>query len=164
MNFFHLDCLASEVRLNVDLDAALTVIANGCYRWLARRLQGFEKAKPKQLYRKFVETGGVIEVAGTGRCGSTFDRRSHNPILREAALDRDGPHPLARRLPRSVPLQVIPARLVRGSKNVSRFPLAEIGVHRMLRLLKPDQAKRPVPFKYRELQEKCAFMPASGDD
>lgn len=30
VNFFHLDCLASEVRLNVDLDATLTVIANGC--------------------------------------------------------------------------------------------------------------------------------------
>src|SRR4051794_32467990 len=26
VNFFHLDCLASEVRLNVDLDVALTVI------------------------------------------------------------------------------------------------------------------------------------------
>src|SRR5262249_10313365 len=39
-NFFHLDCLASEVRLNVDLDAALTVIANGCYRWLGSRLRG----------------------------------------------------------------------------------------------------------------------------
>ena len=35
VNFFHLDCLASEVRLNVDLDVALTVIAHGCYRWLA---------------------------------------------------------------------------------------------------------------------------------
>jgi hypothetical protein len=32
VNFFHLDCLASEVRLNVDLDAALTVLAQGCYR------------------------------------------------------------------------------------------------------------------------------------
>jgi hypothetical protein len=30
VNFFHLDCLAREVRLNVDLDAALTVLAQGC--------------------------------------------------------------------------------------------------------------------------------------
>ena len=37
---FHLDCLASEVRLNVDLDAAMTVIANGCYRWLGSKLRG----------------------------------------------------------------------------------------------------------------------------
>lgn len=91
VNFFHLDCLASEVRLNVDLDVTLTVIANGCYRWLARQLKGFEQAKPKQLYRKFVETGGLVEVAPNRRLLVTFDRRSHNPILREAALEKDSP-------------------------------------------------------------------------
>jgi hypothetical protein len=91
VNFFHLDCLASEVRLNVDLDAILTVIANGCYRWLAHQMKGFDKAKPKHLYRKFVETGGMIEVCPNRRLLVTFDRRSHNPILREAALDRDCP-------------------------------------------------------------------------
>src|SRR5512135_2059993 len=62
VNFFHLDCLASEVRLNVDLDATLTVIANGCYRWLASRLGGFAKADPKQLYRRFVETAGTVTI------------------------------------------------------------------------------------------------------
>jgi hypothetical protein len=88
VNFFHLDCLASEVRLNVDLDAALTVIANGCYRWLASRLNGFEKADPKQLYRRFIETTGVVTIQAD-RIAVRFDRRCHNPILREAALDRD---------------------------------------------------------------------------
>jgi hypothetical protein len=88
VNFFHLDCLASEVRLNVDLDAALTVIANGCYRWLASRLRGYEKAAPKQLYRRFVETGGTILVQDE-RIRVTLDRRSHNPIVREASLDRE---------------------------------------------------------------------------
>jgi hypothetical protein len=88
VNFFHLDCLASEVRLNVDLDVALTVLAHGCYRWLAARLRGFDKVKPKQLYRRFVETGGVVEVEAK-RVVVRFDKRSHNPILREAALDRD---------------------------------------------------------------------------
>ena len=58
VNFFHLDCLASEVRLNVDLDVALTVMANGCYRWLGRQLPVFDKAAAKQLYRRFVETAG----------------------------------------------------------------------------------------------------------
>jgi hypothetical protein len=87
-NFFHLDCLASEVRLNVDLDAALTVVANGCYRWLASRLRGFEKAAPKQLYRRFVETGGTVQIQ-EDRVTVGFERRSHNPILRDAALDRD---------------------------------------------------------------------------
>jgi hypothetical protein len=89
VNFFHLDCLSSEVRLNVDLDVTLTVIANGCYRWLAHQLKGFDKAKPKQLYRKFVDTSGSIEVIPNRRLLVTFDRRSHNPILREAGLDRN---------------------------------------------------------------------------
>lgn len=88
VNFFHLDCLASEVRLNVDVDVALTVLANGCYRWLAKQLHGFSKAAPKQLYRKFVETGGVVEIQ-PDRIVVNFDKRSHNPILREAALDKD---------------------------------------------------------------------------
>jgi hypothetical protein len=90
VNFFHLDCLASEVRLNVDLDVTLTVIANGCYRWLATKLKGFEQSKPKDLYRKFVETPGVVELT-RDRVVVRFDRRAHNPILREAALDQDCP-------------------------------------------------------------------------
>jgi hypothetical protein len=89
VNFFHLDCLASEVRLNVDVDTALTVLANGCYRWLGKQLRGFEKAAPKQLFRRFVETAGLVEVEAD-RVVVRFDRRSHNPVLREAGLDRDG--------------------------------------------------------------------------
>jgi hypothetical protein len=99
LNFFHLDCLASEVRLNVDLDVALTVLASGCYRWLASCLRGFDKAKAKQLYRRFVETSGVVEVQAE-RVVVHFDKRAHNPILREAALDRDCPGvPWLRNLP-----------------------------------------------------------------
>lgn len=90
VNFFHLDCLASEVRLNVDLDVTLTVIANGCYRWLASKLKGFEKSKPKDLYRKFVETPGQVELTAQ-QVLVRFDRRSHNPIMREGALDRGSP-------------------------------------------------------------------------
>jgi hypothetical protein len=87
VNFFHLDCLASEVRLNADLDGALTVLAQGCYRWLGRQLRSFDKAAPKQLYRKFVETAGVVEVRAD-RVVVHLDRRAHNPILREAKVDQ----------------------------------------------------------------------------
>jgi hypothetical protein len=89
VNFFHMDNLSSEVRLNVDLDVTLTVIANSCYRWLASRLKGFKHAKPKQLSRKFIETSGEIEVLPHRRLRVLFDRRCHNPILREAALDKE---------------------------------------------------------------------------
>jgi len=37
ITFFHMDCLASEVRLNVDFDLTLTVCANLFYQCLARR-------------------------------------------------------------------------------------------------------------------------------
>lgn len=88
VTFFHFDRLASEVRLNVDLDATLTVIANGCYRWLASRLKGFEKSDPKQLYRRFVETAGTVTIQ-TDRITVSLDRRRHNPNVREAALGPD---------------------------------------------------------------------------
>lgn len=86
VNFFHLDCLASEVRLNVDLDVAMTVLANGCYRWLAHNLKGFGRSAPKQVFRKFIETSGEVEVQAE-RIVVYFDRRCHNPILREAKLE-----------------------------------------------------------------------------
>ena len=86
VNFFHLDCLASEVPLNADLDAALTVLANGCYRWLASELHGFSEAKPKRLCRKIIETGGTVRI--TEECIHVhFQKRAHNPILRQAGLD-----------------------------------------------------------------------------
>jgi hypothetical protein len=87
VNFFHLDCLASEVRLNVDLDTTMTVLANGCYRWLAKQLRGFDTAAPKQLYRTCVETAGVVDIQPE-RIVVHCDKRCHNPILREAALDQ----------------------------------------------------------------------------
>jgi hypothetical protein len=91
VNFFHLDCLASEVRLNADLDTVLTVVAHGCYRWLANQLHGFDQAKPKRLYRKFVEVPGTIEITDRREIVVHFQRRAHNPILREAQLDKDCP-------------------------------------------------------------------------
>ena len=91
VNFFHQDCLSSEVRLNVDLDTVMTVLANGCYRWLAHQLHGFDLSKPKAVYRKFVETSGAVEIAPGNRLVVYLDRRSHNPILREANLDKNHP-------------------------------------------------------------------------
>ena len=87
ITFFHMDCLASEVRLNVDFDLTLTVCAHLVYQCLARRLKGFETSTPQTLYRKFVNTPGHIEV-GNSELLVMFEKRSHNPILKEAHLDR----------------------------------------------------------------------------
>ncbi len=63
------------------------MIANGCYRWLGRSVRGYRDAPPKQLYRKFVETGGTVEIQAD-RIVVHFEKRCHNPLLREAALDQ----------------------------------------------------------------------------
>jgi hypothetical protein len=86
LNLLHLDCLASEVRLDVDLDSTVTVIGNDCYRWLGARIRGYEDTSPKKHSRRFVETGGTVEIRPD--CIQVkFDSRSHNAVLREAALD-----------------------------------------------------------------------------
>jgi putative transposase len=51
-------------------------------------------------------------------------------------------------------------RYRRNSRDYERFTesseamIKVSSIHRMLRILKPDLSKKPVPFKYRELQEK----------
>jgi hypothetical protein len=85
VTFFHLDCLSSDVRLNVDFDLTLTVVADLLYRELGRRLKGFERASPQKLYRKFVDTAGSVEILPeTVRV--RLSKRAHNPLLREAGL------------------------------------------------------------------------------
>ena len=83
VNFFHQDCLCSEVRLNVDFNIALTVMANNCYRWLGNMLKGYNKLEPKTIYRKIVETGGYV-ILENDEILVRLDRRSHNPIIAQA--------------------------------------------------------------------------------
>jgi hypothetical protein len=87
ITFFHLDCLCSEVRLNVDFDRALTVLADLLYRSLAERLKGFARAGPARLFRKFVDTPGVIEIMAEGVV-VRLSKRAHNPLLKEAGLTK----------------------------------------------------------------------------
>ena len=85
ITFFHLDCLCSDVRLNVDFDLTLTVLADLLYRGLAGRLKGFGQASPSKLFRKFVDTPGVIEITAKGII-VRLSKRAHNPLLKEAGL------------------------------------------------------------------------------
>jgi transposase len=80
VGFFHLDALSSAIAIQVDLDVMLTLIANGLYRDLARRLERFEAAKPKQIFRRFLETPARISVTDREVC-VRLSRRAHHPIL-----------------------------------------------------------------------------------
>jgi transposase len=85
ITFFHLDCLCSDVRLNVDFDLTLTVLADLLYRRLAERLKGFSRTGPSKLFRKFVDTSGGIEITAKGVI-VRLSKRAHNPLLKEAGL------------------------------------------------------------------------------
>jgi transposase len=87
ITFFHLDCLCSDVRLNVDFDLTLTVLADLLYRGLAERLKGFAQAGPSRLFRKFADTPGTIEITAKGVM-VRLNKRAHNPLLKEAGLMR----------------------------------------------------------------------------
>jgi transposase len=87
ITFFHLDCLCSDVRLNVDFDLTLTVLADLLYRRLAERLKGFGRSGPSKLFQKFVDTSGDIEITGKGVIVH-LSKRAHNPLLKEARLTK----------------------------------------------------------------------------
>jgi hypothetical protein len=87
ITFFHLDCLCSDVRLNVDFDLSLTVLADLLYRRLADRLRGFARAGPARLFRKFVDTPGSVEITGT-EVIVHVNKRAHNPLLKGAGLTK----------------------------------------------------------------------------
>ena len=85
--FFHLDCRCSDVRLNVDFDLTPTVLADLPYRGLAERLKGFVRVGPARLFRKFVNTSGIIETRAN-EVIVHISKRAHNPLLKEAALTK----------------------------------------------------------------------------
>jgi transposase len=80
VDFFHLDALSSAVALQIDLDVMLTLIAGALYRNLARRLEGFESAKPKQIFRRFLDTPARVSV-DKNEVRVRIRRRAHHPIL-----------------------------------------------------------------------------------
>jgi len=90
ITFFHLDCLASDVHLNVDFDLTLTVAAAMLYHRLASRLKGFSDSTPQKLFRKFVNTQGHIQVCEK-QVVVYFEKRAHNPLLKEAGFNKPTP-------------------------------------------------------------------------
>ena len=73
------------MRLNVDFDLTLTVLADLLYRGLAERLKGFAQAGPSKVFRKFVDTPGTIEITAN-EVIVRLSKRAHNPLLKEAGL------------------------------------------------------------------------------
>src|SRR5260370_35726768 len=79
VHFFYVDALSSAVAMKVDFDLVLSVIATGIYRLLGMRVHGFEHAKARQIFRRFLDTNAKVAVSTDGVCGR---------------LPRLAPHPL----------------------------------------------------------------------
>lgn len=85
VDFFHLDAVSSAVALNVDFDVLLTVIASGIYRLFARKLRGYEHARARQIFRRFLDTTARV-IIGSKEVVVRLPRRAHNPILIDANI------------------------------------------------------------------------------
>ena len=71
--------------MKVDFDVTLTVIATGLFRLLGRHLHGFEHAKARQVFRRFLDTSATVDVTPE-RVRVRLPRRAHNPLLLESGL------------------------------------------------------------------------------
>jgi transposase len=87
VHFFHLDALCSSLHIQVDLSVLLTVVGDNLYRNFARRIRGFQDATAKQIYRKFINSTGIITI-GRREIFVCFNRRAHNNLLMEAGFDK----------------------------------------------------------------------------
>ena len=83
VHHFHVDALSSDVRIKVDLDVVLSVVASGCYRWLARQLKGFESATAPTLWETFLDRPGRVELTRE-EVVLVIRRFSRAPVLLEA--------------------------------------------------------------------------------
>lgn len=85
IDFFHLDSLSSAVALNVDFDVLLTVIAGGIYKLFAKDLRGHANRRPRQIFRRFLDTPARV-IVGDHEVLVQLARRAHNPLLLDAGL------------------------------------------------------------------------------
>jgi hypothetical protein len=85
---FHLNALASQVPLAVDLDTTLSVLCDSIYRKLALRLgNGYQTITPDTIFRHFIEGPGELQFTPNG-INVALRARAHTPILLDAGYDK----------------------------------------------------------------------------
>jgi len=90
VEMFHVDALASSVRLKVEMDVVLDVLASSAYRWMARQLRGFEKAEAITLWERFLNRGGHVRLE-EDEVVLEVEPFSRAPVLLESPLVRPKP-------------------------------------------------------------------------
>lgn len=87
VKFFSLNALSSPVLVKVHFDVLMTMIAHCLYHLLSQRLRGFEECRASTIFRKFINMKADISIRD-GNIVVKFPRRSHNPIIKSAQLDK----------------------------------------------------------------------------
>jgi hypothetical protein len=74
--------------MKVNCDLQLTLMASSLYRLLACQLgHGYDKAKSRHLFADVVDAAALVQI-GTNDIEVRFHKRSHNPYLLAADLDK----------------------------------------------------------------------------
>jgi hypothetical protein len=89
---FCTDALSSTIRLNVDLDVVLAVLAQALTAALRARPPGYAAVTPDTIQRRFLETPGQI-ITGGDAVTVRLERRAFSPVLRSADLPPATPIP-----------------------------------------------------------------------
>jgi len=85
---FHLNALASQVPLAVDLDTTLSVLCDSIYRTFALRLaNGYQTVTPDTIFRHFIEGPGELQFTPDG-VNVALRARAHTPVLLDAGYDK----------------------------------------------------------------------------
>ena len=89
IDFFHMDALSSAVALKVNCDLPLTLMASSLYRLFGTQIgEGYEHAKSRHIFRDFIDAAAVIQI-DPNTISVIFQKRSHNPLLYSAGLDKE---------------------------------------------------------------------------
>jgi transposase len=90
VKFFSLNALSSSILVKVHFDVLMTMIAHALYHTMSQKLRGFEDCRAATIFRQFINMKADIEIRGEV-IRVKIPRRSHNPIIRAAQLDKKAP-------------------------------------------------------------------------
>lgn len=87
VKFFSLNALSSPVLIKVHFDVLMTMISHALYHFLSQKFRGFEQCRSSTIFRKFINIKADIVIEDNNIIAA-FPRRSHNPIIKAAQLDK----------------------------------------------------------------------------
>jgi hypothetical protein len=87
VKFFSLNALSSSILIKIHFDVLMTMIAHALYHFISQKLRGFEDCRAATIFRQFINMNADILIRAD-IIRVKFPRRSHNPIIKAAQLDK----------------------------------------------------------------------------